>query len=166
VAEFAFCPRCGERLETRLLKVGEPTRLVCVACEFVFYQDPRLAAGAILQTERGVLLLQRGIEPRRGSWVFPGGYVDRGESPEAAAVREAREEAGVEIALESLLGVYHAPAGSPVVLIVYRAVCLSGTPQPLDETLAVGEFSLGEIPWDDLGFPTTRAALRDYVAGR
>jgi 8-oxo-dGTP diphosphatase len=160
---YRFCPSCGNGLESRQLKVGEPDRLVCSGCEYVFYLDPKLAAGVVLTYQGGVVLLRRAIEPRYGMWVFPGGYVDRGEHPEQAAVREAREEAGIEVALRGLLGVYNDPPGSPVVLVVYRGELRSGTPTAADEALEIGFFSLEGIPWSDLAFPTTRAALSDYV---
>jgi ADP-ribose pyrophosphatase YjhB (NUDIX family) len=163
--EYRFCPQCGAGLALRSLKTGEPDRLVCGDCTFVFYLDPKVAAGVIVPYEGKVILLKRGIEPRLGSWVFPGGFVDRGEHPEQAAIREAREEAGIEVALRGLIGVYHEPPGSPIVLVVYHGEWRSGTPSADDESLEVGLFSPAEIPWPELGFPTTRAALRDYVAG-
>jgi ADP-ribose pyrophosphatase YjhB (NUDIX family) len=159
---YRFCPMCGAGLGQRLLKTGEPERLVCDGCEFVFYLDPKVAAGALVTVEGRLILLRRAIEPRYGMWVFPGGYVDRGEHPEQAAVREAREEAGIEVAVRGLQGVYHEPPGSPVVLIVYQAELISGTPAAADESLELGLFSPNEIPWADLAFPTTRAALKDF----
>ena len=88
-------------LESRLLKATEPQRLVCRRCGFVFYLDPKVAVGTIIRDERNhVVLVRRAIEPGYGQWVFPGGYVDRGEEVHAAAVREAREEAGLDIRLD------------------------------------------------------------------
>jgi ADP-ribose pyrophosphatase YjhB (NUDIX family) len=136
---------------------------VCDACDFIFYLDPKVAAGVIVTVEEQVVLLQRAIEPAYGRWVFPGGFVDRGEHPRVAAVREAWEEAQIEVAVRDLVGVYHEPPGSPVVLIVYRAELVSGVPTAADESLALGLFEPHAIPWDDLAFPTTRAALTDYV---
>ena len=83
-----------------------PYRLCCDGCDFVFYLDPKLAAGVVATVEGRVLLVRRAIEPAYGTWVFPGGYVDRGEHPAGAARREALEEAGVVVALEGLLGIY------------------------------------------------------------
>ena len=94
---YRFCPKCGGALETRLLRAGDPQRLVCTAaaCGFVFYMDPKVAVGTIIKDAgQRLLLIRRAIEPGYGLWVFPGGYVDRGEAVTAAAIREAREEAG------------------------------------------------------------------------
>ena len=163
--EYRFCPACGAGLCRRLLKAGEPERLVCESCDFIFYLDPKVAAGTLVTCAGRILLLRRAIEPQYGMWVFPGGFVDRGEHPEQAAIREAREEVGIEVAIRSLLGVYHEPPGSPVILIVYNADLISGTPVPADEALEIGFFTPDQIPWSDLAFPTTRAALRAYVSG-
>jgi 8-oxo-dGTP diphosphatase len=162
---YRFCPCCGAGLQSQHLKAGEPERLVCGGCEFVFYLDPKLAAGAVVTVPGGIVLLRRAIEPRYGMWVFPGGFVDRGEHPEQAAIREAREEVGIEISLKGLVGVYHEPPGSPVVIVVYHAELFAGAPAALDEALEVGIFPPDQIPWADLAFPTTRAALTDFVSG-
>ena len=78
--EFRFCPRCGGTLDKKIVKTNEPRRLVCQACSFIFYQDPKVVAGTVFTLEGGIVLLKRGVEPALGKWVFPGGYVDRGES--------------------------------------------------------------------------------------
>lgn len=163
---FRFCPVCGENLVSRSLKQGEPDRLCCSRCDFVLYLDPKLAAGIVVEVSSGVLLLRRGIEPAYGRWVFPGGFVDRGEHPEQAAVREAREEAGIEVSLDGLVGIYSHPPGSPVVLIVYRGRITAGEPTALDESLDAAVFPLDAIPWDGLAFQTTRMAIGDYVRSR
>src|ERR687894_70635 len=87
--EYRFWPRCSGRLENRALKEGEPERLVCEACGFVFYLGPKLVAGAIVELDGEIVLIQRAIEPGYGKWTFPGGFVERGEVAEAAAAREA-----------------------------------------------------------------------------
>src|SRR6059058_199839 len=77
---FRFCPRCGGAFERRLLKASEPERLVCTACQYVFYLDPKIAVGTIIRSASDrIVLVRRAIEPGYGKWVFPGGYVDRGE---------------------------------------------------------------------------------------
>lgn len=161
--DYRFCLCCAAPLESRLVKPGDPERLVCSGCGFIFYLDPKLAVGVIVEEEGALLLLRRAIEPGYGRWVFPGGFVDRGEHPEAAAAREAREEAGIEVRLDGLVGVYNEPPGNPVVLVVYRGQRLSGEPAALDESLESRMFGLTEVPWEELAFPSTRAAMRDYV---
>lgn len=161
--DYRFCPRCGDPLESRCVKIGEPDRLCCGGCEFVFYLDPKTAAGVVALHQGKLLLLRRGIEPAYGAWVFPGGFVDRGEHPEAAAVREAWEEAGIEVRVDGLLGVYSHPEGSPVVLIVYHGEVTGGEPEALDESLELGLFPPSEIPWGELAFSTTRLAVADFA---
>jgi ADP-ribose pyrophosphatase YjhB (NUDIX family) len=159
--EYHHCPVCGARLETAKIKENEPDRLVCPACEFVFYLDPKVVACAILEDDGKIVLLRRDIEPQKGKWVIPGGYVDRGETVEAAAVRETVEECGLEIRIHGILGVYSYP-GKTQVVIVYLARPVSGDLIPRDETVEAGWFSEEEIPWEELAFQSTMDALSDY----
>jgi len=160
---YAFCPMCGGDLEPRSIKVGEPERLVCVRCGFVFYLDPKVAVGTIItDAENQIVLVRRAIQPGYGKWVFPGGFVDRGEEVHVAAVREAREETGLEIALERLLNVY-SYRGSVPVIIVYTARLLGGCLACDDEGLEARFFTADTIPWDELAFPSTKAALSEFL---
>jgi len=144
------------------IKANEPERLVCKRCSYIFYLDPKVVAGAIFAIENRVVLLRRGVEPALGKWVFPGGYVDRGESVEQAAIRETREESDLSIALGALLGVY-SYRGSPNIIIVYAAEVVGGELAARDESLEAGTFAAADIPWDELAFQSTEDALRDYV---
>ncbi|NIO10324.1 MAG: NUDIX domain-containing protein [Deltaproteobacteria bacterium] len=158
---FSFCPRCGGALESRKLKASEPERLVCKECSFIFYLDPKLVAGAIFSVDNKVALLRRGIEPAMGKWVFPGGYVDRGESVKDAAIRETKEESGLDVRLGPLVGVYSYPKARDVI-VVYSAVVVGGELKALDESTEARTFGVSQLPWDDLAFPSTRDALKDY----
>ena len=161
---YRFCPRCGGPLERRLVKAGEPERPVCARCGFVFYIDPKIAVGTIIQAASGLVLVRRAIEPGYGKWVFPGGYVDRGEPLTAAAVREAREECGLEVRLDALVNIYSYPGRTPVI-VVYAATAIGGMLCIDDECLETAEFDAGAIPWDDLAFRSTHDGLRDYLNG-
>jgi 8-oxo-dGTP diphosphatase len=161
-SEYKFCPRCGERLETRLLKEGEPERLVCGSCSFVFYLGPKLVVGAIFELDGGIVLIQRAIEPGYGRWTFPGGFVERGEVAEAAAEREALEETGIEIEVTGIVGLYSYEGQIPAVA-VFSAHATGGEPTPLEETLAVESFPRDGLPWSEMAFPSTEQALKDYL---
>jgi len=160
--DYRFCPRCGNRLDSRVLKIGEPLRLVCQACAFVFFLDPKVATGVVFSYDGGILLVQRAIHPSYGKWVFPGGYVDRGETLEAAALREVREESGLAVRLTRLLGVYSHP-GNPVIVVAYAGEVTGGALAIDAESLAVRPFPSSEIPWDQLAFPSTEQVLQDYL---
>jgi mutator protein MutT len=162
---YAHCPRCGGPLEKRVVFSHDPPRLVCAACRFVFYLDPKLAVGTICTKDGKIVMLRRAIEPAYGKWVFPGGYVDRGESLEDAARREAREEIGVEVRLTRLLNVY-SYTGRPVVVVVYEAEVAGGEIRGGEEALEVRSFEPGEIPWDGLAFRSTREALQECLRKR
>ena len=161
-SNYRFCPCCGAPLESRTLKAAEPPRLVCRGCAFVFFLDPKVATGVVFTYQGGILLVQRAIEPQYGKWVFPGGYVDRGETLEAAALREVREESGLVVRLTGLLGAYSFP-GNPVILLAYAGEVIGGTVKTDDESLAARTFPPDKIPWGELAFPSTVRVLRDYL---
>ena len=148
-----------------MIKASEPERLVCVACGFVFYLDPKIAVGTIIESAGGrLVMVRREIEPGYGKWVFPGGYVDRGEPLTAAAIREAREECGLDVRLDGLVNVY-SYAGRAPVIVIYAATAIGGTLCVDDECLESAEFAPAQIPWDDLAFRSTHDGLRDFLAG-
>ncbi len=162
---YSFCPLCGGDLELCTLKTTEPGRLVCIQCGFIFYLDPKVAVGTIIRDDRNhIVLVKRAIEPGYGKWVFPGGYVDRGEEVKVAAVREAREEVGLDILLGRLINVYSYPGRAPVI-IVYAATIIGGCLACDDEGLEARFFAPEEIPWEELAFRSTHEALREFLGG-
>ena len=160
--EFRFCHRCGAALLLRRLKPGEPERLACVRCGSIFFLDPKLAASTICPLDGGIVLVRRGIEPAYGKWVIPGGYVDRGEAVAAAAIRETLEETCLEVAIRELVNVYSYP-GNAVVVVVYLAQVLGGELRAGDEALEARVFPPTALPWEELAFPSTVEALREYL---
>ena len=159
---YKFCPKCGAPLGHRKLKDFEPERLVCTRCLFVMYLNPKVAAGTVVEHKGGIVLLRREIDPRAGFWVHPGGFVDRGETLEEAAKRETREEVGLEVEILGLLGAFSFH-DSEVVVVTYAARAISGEPKVGDESLEVRTFDPRELPWDELAFPSTRLALKEYL---
>jgi 8-oxo-dGTP diphosphatase len=127
------------------------------------YRDPKVAVAVIIADERGILLQRRAMEPRRGLWTFPSGYVDRGEQIERAAEREVREELGLGVRLTHLLGVYSEP-GNPVVLIVYTGEVAPNEEPTVqaDEISAIGYFHPTDLP--PLAFDHDRAIVGDWEA--
>ncbi len=160
--DYRFCPRCGGRLGLSMIKDGEPERLVCEACSFVFYQGPKLVAGALFELDGGIVLVQRDIEPGYGKWTFPGGFVERGERTESAAEREVLEETGLEVKAGEIVGLYSYEDQVPVIA-VFSGRVTGGEPRPLDETMAVEVFPRDGLPWSEMAFPSTEHALEDYL---
>ena len=160
---YSFCPKCGGSLGRRSVKSSEPDRLVCLSCQFIFFLDPKVAVGTIVAHEGGIVLVKRAIEPAYGKWVFPGGFVDRGERVEEAAIRETREESCLDVKILRLLNIY-SYADHPVIIIVYIGEIVGGQAAVGDETLEVGIFQPDELPWDESAFPSTSQALHEYLA--
>ncbi|MFQ5840375.1 MAG: NUDIX domain-containing protein [Candidatus Methylomirabilales bacterium] len=160
-----FCPRCGGALADCYVDAEGRNRLVCDRCAFILYQNPKVVAGALPVVEGQVVLLRREIEPARGRWTFPAGFVEMGETVVEAAIRETREEVALEIGDLNLLNVY-AYAESPVVTVVYVARVRGGAPRPCHEALEVGLFAPSQLPWQDLAFRSTREALSEWRAVR
>ena len=162
---YRFCPACAGPLESRLLKKGDPERPVCTRCGQVIYLDPKIAVGTIVRTDDDrLVMVRRAIEPGYGLWVFPGGYVDRGEDVTSAAVREAREEAGVHVELDKLVNIYSYGNRSLIVL-VYAGRLVGGELCTDEECLEARLFRPDELPWDRLAFDSTTRGLRDYLSG-
>ncbi len=143
-APQGYCLQCGSALQARFQEDRE--RPTCPQCGFIHYLDPKVAVAVVLGDENGLLLGLRNINPGKGAWSFPAGYVNRGEELEAAAAREVAEEIGVVARLDGLVGVYSHP-GDPVVLVVYAGVIAAGEPRPDGrEVSEVRRFALSELP--------------------
>ena len=160
-----FCPKCGGGLEPRMEAEGEPAFPTCAVCSFIYYFDPKLAAGVIPRIGDRIGLIRRGIEPGLGLWTFPAGYVNRGEKVEEAAMRETLEESCLEVRLDGLVGVY-SYTGRPVVIIVYAGEVVGGSLACGAEATEARAFGRGEIPWDELAFQSVRDGLRDFLRTR
>ena len=142
-------------------------RNICDTCGFVAYENPKIVVGSVVRHEGRILLCRRAIEPRSGYWTIPAGFLEIGETTQAGALRESREEAGVEPVIERLLAVYELVHVEQVML-VYSGHLQGPELAAGVESLEVRLFAWDEIPWDELAFPTVRWALRYHqeVAGQ
>ena len=144
---------------TRTVPDGDThARAVCENCGFVNYENPKIVVGSVVRHEGKILLCRRAIEPRRGFWTVPAGFLELHETPEDGARREAREEANATLRLEGLLAIYSVPRLSQVQLI-YRATLAEPDFSAGEESLEVGLFGWDEIPRADLAFPTVHWML-------
>ncbi len=163
--EYNFCPNCARPLIER--EIFHANRKVCPDrenCGFVLFLEPKLVAVVLIEHNRQLLLGKRNMNPAKGLWSFPGGYVDRFERVEDAALREVKEETNLEVALEELLGVY-SEKGNPVVLLVYQASLISGLEvmqaQP-EEVSELRFFDPDNFP--EMAFSSEVAIMRDWRA--
>jgi ADP-ribose pyrophosphatase YjhB (NUDIX family) len=159
-----FCPLCGGALALEAIPPDQREHPVCGRCRFIYYLNPKVVGCTIPERDGRLLLTRRTINPSRGRWTFPGGYVDFGETVTDAAMRETWEETGLKVDLTGLVGVYTYP-GAPVI-IVYGARVTSGTLTSCSENDLLEWMTPDEIPWEQLAFPSTRDALRDWVGAR
>ncbi|MEM1023201.1 MAG: NUDIX hydrolase [Myxococcota bacterium] len=141
------------------------SRLTCPDCGFVAYENPKVVAGVVASHQDRILLCRRAIEPRRGFWTLPAGYMELAESPEEGALREAWEEARARLELDGLLAVYAVRHISQVQLF-YRAKLVTPKVEPGPESLEVELFPWDGIPWQELAFPTVAWALQAWEAVR
>lgn len=143
--------------------VERKTRRACLACGFIAFQDPKVAAAVLVLLDGGLVLVKRGVEPARGRWAFPSGYIDRGESIEDGAVREVKEETGLAVRTTGLVGLY-SESGSAVILAVYSAQVIGGSLAPGHDADEAATFDLDDLP--TLPFPHDDQILRDWRATR
>ena len=158
---YQFCPQCGAPVEVRY-REGR-NRPLCTVCGYVIYVNPVPAAALVLLDKGKVLLTLRDVDPHRGEWCLPGGFIEWGENPEKAAQRELLEETGITAKVLSLLGVYDtvADTGRHIILIVYSVLSWTGEPVAGDDAREVMWFDTADIP--SLAFTVHEQALADAL---
>src|SRR4051794_8006649 len=161
-----FCSRCGAGLAFGAVAGEDRDRLACTSCGHIAYVNPRLVVTTFPITDSGeIVLIRRGIEPGKGSWAQPGGFLEVDETVSEAAVRETLEETGLLVEPGILVGLY-SRLEAAVVVLVYEARIAGGTPRQTPEALEIAGYAPADIPWESLAFKTTFWALRDWVALR
>ena len=156
--EIKFCSRCGSLMTTR--QVGDKPRRACTSCDFIHFTDPKVGVGVVVMQEGKLLLVRRRMNPERGKWSLPAGFIDYGEDPKDVAEREALEETNLNVSVEKLIDVYHnpTPQGGASVFILYEAKLLGGIPQAGDDADDVGFFALDNLP--EIAFASTRDIIQ------
>ncbi len=168
-SEFIFCPLCATALSERVL-YGR-LRRVCPQCGFVRFRDPKVAVIGLITSGPYVLLVQRGVDPEKGKWALPGGYMDAGEMPEAALRRELLEEIGFHVRELRLLDIFPIAAntGPPAGIVLAYAASPAGEnrPQPTsaDDVVDARWFTAENLPLD-LAFASTRTLLALWSSGQ
>ncbi len=164
--EIKFCPRCGYRLKEK--EIHGRKRKYCPSCGFVFFRDPKVGASVLVEHEGKILLVQRGIEPHKGKWCLPGGFVEFDESPEKAAIRECKEETNLDVKILSLLGIYPYlnDMRGPGILIAYRVEITGNINElkPGDDAIVAKFFSPEELPpTEKIAFRTNREIIDKWL---
>lgn len=158
---FKYCPVCGTALVEK--SIDHVRRSVCPACNFILFFDPKLVVIVVVQHAGKLLLGRRNMEPGKGLWSFFGGYVDRGEKVEEAAMREVKEETNLDVQLEGLIGIY-SERGNMHVLVVYQASIIdyqaSTMAMQQEEVSELAFFGLEELP--TLAFSIDQRILQDW----
>jgi len=154
-------PPPGPRFSRRVPDGDTSERYVCDDCGHVHYTNPKIVVGSVVAHEGRILMCRRAIDPRKGYWTLPAGFLEENETPEQGARREALEEAGADIALDGLLAVYSVPRISQVQLM-YRARLEKPVFSAGSESLDVKLFLWDDIPWNEAAFPSVQWALNHY----
>ena len=147
----------------RTQRVMDKPRRVCPSCRYVYFTDPKVGVGVAVVDGDRLLLVRRAMNPERGKWSLPAGYIDQGEDPKEAAAREALEETGLVVEIEDVIDVFHNPpgAGGASVFILYRAKAVGGTLAAGDDAADAGFFALDQLP--ELAFDSTKAAVVSFA---
>ena len=161
----AFCPRCAAPLIDKIPDLDTRPRRVCPKCAFVVYVNPKIAAGTVPVRDGKVALIRRGIEPSRGMWSWPCGYLEIDETLEEGALRETLEEADARVAVEDLYAVISLPQINQVYMM-FRARLLDLAFGPGSESLEVRLFDESEVPWEAIAFRTIARTLRNFFLDR
>jgi ADP-ribose pyrophosphatase YjhB (NUDIX family) len=156
-----FCSTCGAGVDLRIPAGDNRERFVCVSCQTIHYQNPKIVAGSIPEWDDRILLCRRAIEPRYGLWTLPAGFMENGETTEQAAMRETWEEAGARIEIINLYSIFSIPHINQVYML-FRGHLVDGIYRPGEESLECQLFDARTLPWDRLAFPVVKETLKRY----
>ena len=158
-----YCSACGARVSKRIPEGDDRPRYICDSCDTIHYQNPRLIVGVIPAQGEKILLCRRAIEPRKGFWTIPAGFMENGETTVEGACRETWEEACAKVDNPQLYRLFDLPHINQVYLF-YRAQLTDEGFAPGAESLETQLFSEQEMPWEEIAFPVVTDALRDFFS--
>lgn len=156
-----FCSTCGATVQLTIPEGDNRERFTCISCQEIHYQNPKIVTGCIPEWEDKILICKRAIEPRKGKWTLPAGFMENGETNKEGAARESQEEANMTVENMRLFCVYSIPHISQVYTF-YRGTVKDGIASPGDESLETKFVTQDEIPWDQLAFPVVIETLKLY----
>jgi ADP-ribose pyrophosphatase YjhB (NUDIX family) len=159
------CRACGGEVRYQTPADDNRDRATCIVCTTIHYENPLNVVGTLPVWHDRVLLCRRAIEPRRGLWTLPAGFMELGETTAQGAIRETTEEAGARVELEGLYSLINVVRVGQVHLF-YRARLLGADFAPGTESLEVKLFAEDEVPWDEIAFRTTQMTLQFYFDDR
>jgi ADP-ribose pyrophosphatase YjhB (NUDIX family) len=161
----SFCCYCGNRTTIAVPAGDHLPRRVCPSCQAIHYENPRIVVGCVPEHHGRILICRRAIEPRRGYWTVPAGFMENGETLEAGAARECHEEALAKVEIGSLLALVNIPEAQQV-HVFFRARLTTSAFGAGEESLEARLVDAADIPWGEIAFPSTRFALERYLDDR
>ena len=160
-----YCSHCGVEISIQIPEQDNRERFVCLNCDLIHYENPKIVSGCLPVWEDKVLLCKRAIEPRKGYWTLPAGFMELGETLEQAALRETWEEATANVKIKQLYCVFSLPHVDQVfVMFLSELRDLSFCPGEESEETVLFDESV--IPWDELAFSTVKYCLQFYFEER
>lgn len=159
-AEFRYCPLCAANLYAK--DVAGKTRLTCLECGFVHWDNPKPVTITLVPMDDGLVLVKRKLDPGKGLWALPGGFIEGFEKPVEGASREVLEETSLTVEIDRVVGAFGARPGVNQVIFVFLARPAQGTPVAGDDALEARVFKHDEVPWDEIAFPLHKEAIKRF----
>jgi 8-oxo-dGTP diphosphatase len=158
-SDLYCCPLCAAELTTN--EIGGRERLVCLACEFVHWDNPKPVTATLVPMDGGLVLVKRKFPPYVDDWCLPGGFIEAMEEPEESAIREVEEETGLTVEIERILGAFSPGKGINVIIIFYLAKATTGRLVPGDDASDVNCFQEKDLP-KNIAFELHRRMIRHW----
>ena len=159
--KFKYCPLCTAPLIHRHLFGRQ--RQQCPACEWIHFEDPKVGVGVMVEHNGKMILARRGVNPGRGLWCFPSGFMEIDETPQQAGLREYKEETNLDVKITSLVDIFHFQDDFKAgILILYQGEIIGGTPTPMDDVTEIGFFDPNDLPENEIAFKSNLIALTHW----